>query len=50
MGLIDRMLSRLFPPIRSKQTSSSKRAHTRESTANGKNVTNPYPNPELKHP
>jgi hypothetical protein len=44
------MLSRLFPPIRGKQTSSSKRACTCKSMANGKNPPNPYPNPELKHP
>jgi hypothetical protein len=49
-GLIDRMLSRLFPLIRGKQTSSSKRARACESETNGKNPPNPYPNPELKCP
>jgi hypothetical protein len=49
MGLINRMLSKLFPPVRGKQTSSSKRAHVRES--NEKNLPNPYPNPEsIKSP
>jgi hypothetical protein len=36
-GLINRMLSRLFTPIRGKQFSSSKRAHAYESMTNGKN-------------
>jgi hypothetical protein len=42
------MISRLFPPpIRGKQTSSSKKAC--RSTANEKSPSNPYPNPEFKH-
>jgi hypothetical protein len=36
------------PPIRSKLTSSSKKAL--ESMAKEKSPPNPYPNPELKHP
>jgi hypothetical protein len=49
-GLTNKMLSKLFPPVRGKQTSSSKRAHACESMASDKNPPNPYPNPELKHP
>jgi hypothetical protein len=47
--LMSKMLSRLYyphPQIRSKQTSSSKKAH--ESMANEKSPLNPYQNPELK--
>jgi hypothetical protein len=50
MGLINRMLSRLFPSIRGKQTSSLKRACVHESMAYGKNPPNPYINPKLKLP
>jgi hypothetical protein len=39
IGLINRMLSRLFPPIRGKQTSSSKRDCTLKSMASGKKPT-----------
>jgi hypothetical protein len=46
MGLIDRMLSRLFLPIRGKQTSSLKSAHVYKPTTSGKNPPNPDPNPD----
>jgi hypothetical protein len=36
-GLINKMLSRLFPPVMGKQTSSLKRACACESTVNDKN-------------
>jgi hypothetical protein len=46
MGLINRMLSRLFPLIRGKQTSSS---HANPRPMERTHLT-PYPNSELKHP
>jgi hypothetical protein len=47
-GLINRMLSKLFPSIRDKQTSSLKRVCMHESMTKEKNPPNPYSSPEFK--
>jgi hypothetical protein len=50
MGLIDRMLSRLFPLTKGQTDQLIEESLRMQTHANGKNPPNPYPNTELKRP